>query len=117
MLPRHLRLRRSQDFDTVRREGSRWQGRGLTLNARPNDLPHSRYGFVVSGRVGNAVVRNRIKRRLREAIRGWLPALAGGYDVVLIAHAPAAQASYHELEAETGKLLRRAGILAAVEST
>jgi ribonuclease P protein component len=117
MLPRHLRLRRPQDFETVRREGSRWQGRGLTLNARPNNLPNSRYGFVVSGRVGKAVVRNQVKRRLREAIRQWLPALATGYDVVLIAHTPAAQASYQELESETGKLLRRAGILVAAEST
>lgn len=117
MLPSHLRLRRPQDFETVRREGDRWRGRRLTLNARPNNLPNSRYGFVVSGRVGKAVVRNTVKRRLREAIRGRLPALAGGYDVVLIAHAPAAQASYQELAAETESLLKRAGILAAVEST
>lgn len=85
----------------------------MALNAMPNDLPHSRFGFVVSGRVGNAVVRNAVKRRLRSAIRQRLPTLVPGYDVVVVAYDQAAGATYHDLDAEVGSLLERAGLLAA----
>jgi len=86
MLARHLRLRRSQDFLRLREEGRRWQSDKLILNVLPNGLPHNRFGFVVSRRIGNAVTRNRLKRRLRAAIRSWLSNLADGVDVVVIAH-------------------------------
>ena len=66
-----------RDFTRLRQQGQRWRGGGW-LNAMPNDLNHNRFGFVVSGRVGTAVVRNTVKRRLRSAIRQWLPELASG---------------------------------------
>lgn len=113
MLPRHLRLKNPRDFTRLRQQGQRWRGRRLALNAMPNDLNHSRFGFVVSGRVGTAVVRNTVKRRLRSAIRQWLPELASGYDVVVVAYQQAAEATYHELEAELESLLARAGLLPA----
>lgn len=79
----------------------------------PNNLPHSRFGFVVSGRVGNAVTRNKVKRRLRAAVREWLPAMTPGYDIVIVAYVASAEAAYHELEADVGQLFERANLLAA----
>ncbi len=76
----------------------------------PNQLPHNRYGFVTSKRLGNAVVRNRVRRRLREGVRA-LPARPG-WDVVLSARVPAAQADYHQLKAAVANLFARAEILA-----
>lgn len=111
MLSRELRLRNPRDFHRAWESGTRWRGRWLTVNVVPNDLPHNRYGFVASKRVGNAVTRNNIKRRLRAAVRQWFPALVDGHDVVIIAHAAAAQAGYHELEGELGLLLRRSGMI------
>ncbi len=106
---RELRLRRRTDFDAVFRGGAMWSSPLLVLRALPNSLPHNRYGFVTSKRVGKAVVRNRVRRRLREAIR-VLPAKPG-WDVVVSAKAKAAQADFHELNRSVTDLLARAGIL------
>ena len=112
MLPPHLRLRSPRDFDALKRQGQRWRGDRLALNVMPNNLPHNRFGFVVSGRVGRAVTRNRVKRRLRAAVRSWLPGLAPGYDVVVVAYPSSARAAYHDLEDELGRLFERANLLA-----
>jgi ribonuclease P protein component len=75
----------------------------------PNGLHLTRCGFAVGRRVGKAVVRNRIKRRLREILRKM--SLSPGWDIVLIARIPAAQADYKRLEKSVLALLMKAGIL------
>jgi ribonuclease P protein component len=65
----------------------------------------SRYAYAISKRVGKAVVRNRLRRRLREALRR-LP-LAEGFDVVIIARPEAAAASFQALTAELALLFKR----------
>ncbi|MGI8550756.1 MAG: ribonuclease P protein component [Dehalococcoidia bacterium] len=108
-MQRDLRLRRRQDFSTVHRRGRSWANALLVARVLPNGLPQSRYGFSISKRVGKAVVRNRIKRRLREAVRS-LP-VRGGVDLVLIARQPAAQADYAQLLGAARGLIARAGLL------
>lgn len=71
----------------------------------------TRVGLVVGRRIGNAVTRNRVKRRLREVVRSLFPRLQPGYDVVFIARPAAASASPQELEAAVVSLLQRAGVL------
>jgi ribonuclease P protein component len=111
MLPRHLRLTRPEDFRAAAREGKRWRGPLITLAARPNGLPHSRYGFAVGKRVDKrAVARNRVKRRLREATRLMLPQLADGFDVVISARPGAAEATYQALDAALRDLMQRADL-------
>ncbi len=106
---REQRLRKSRDFALVRREGRSWPGRLLVLVARPNGLDLARFGFSVSKRVGNAVTRNRVKRRLREAAR--LSDVSPGWDILLIARAGADGANYHELERSMTNLFKRAKLL------
>ena len=106
---REQRLRKSRDFALVRREGRSWPGRLLVLAARPNGLDLTRFGFSVSKRVGNAVTRNRVKRRLREAAR--LSDVGPGWDILLIARAGAGSADYHELERSMTNLFKRAKLL------
>ena len=79
------------------------------LRAMPNNLPHSRCGFSVSKSIGKAVVRNRVKRLLREVIR--LTQIKPGWDIVLIARPKSAEASYAELKKMIENLLSRAQIL------
>lgn len=69
-----------------------------------------RIGFSVSKRVGGAVVRNRVKRRLREAVRVRLTSLTPGWDIVVSARPAAASAPFETLDAEIGALLQRAGL-------
>jgi ribonuclease P protein component len=74
----------------------------------PNNIGHNRFGFVTSKRLGGAVVRNRVRRRLREIVR-VAPAKAG-YDVVLSAKTTAAAAPFADLRASVMRLFARAGI-------
>jgi ribonuclease P protein component len=112
-LPRQIRLRHRKDFDAVFRKGRTWSNDLLVLRTLPNDLDHNRYGFVTSKRLGKAVVRNRVRRRLRETVRA-LPARAG-YDCVVSAKAKAAEADFARLRSATATLFERAGILDAHE--
>ena len=74
-----------------------------------NGLPHSRFAWAISKRVGNAVVRNRLRRRLREAMRSL--SVAEGYDLVVTARPEAASATFAALKSELELLLRRARLL------
>lgn len=82
----------------------------MVLLVLPNDLGASRYGFAVGKRVGGAVVRNRVRRRLREAIR--LTPTKDSWDMVFIARQAAAEADYHVLKRAAQELLARAQLLA-----
>jgi ribonuclease P protein component len=107
-MKREQRLVRSADFDRVRKMGRSWAQPLLVLAADRNDLDRARFGFVVSRRVGNAVVRNRVKRRLREAMRRHLPQVPPGWDVVIVARQASAEARFSDLEAAIVQALDRA---------
>lgn len=105
------RLRKALDFQRVRQQGRSVGTALLTLGWTANDLALCRCGYVVGKRVGkSAVARNRVKRRLREILRLQIKAgqVTPGYDLVLIARAGAAQATYQQLAADVSHLLRRA---------
>lgn len=96
--PRH-RLAHARQFQAVYGCRVRKSRGPLTVFARPNDLPHPRLGLSVGRRVGNAAVRNRIKRLLREAFRRLQHAAPVGYDLVISVapHKPLALGDYAEL--------------------
>jgi ribonuclease P protein component len=102
-------LKRNNQFTLVYDEGKSWAGKEVVLKALSNGLESSRFGFVISHRVGKAVVRNRIKRRLREIARQIM--IQPGWDIILIARVPAAETEYRSLEKSVRKLLLRAGLI------
>jgi ribonuclease P protein component len=103
------RLTKRRDFAAVYRKGRALAHPLVVLRLLPNQLPYSRYGFVVSKTVGKAVVRNRVRRRLREGIRTLL--VEPGWDIVVIARPKAAAADFHTLRRATAGLLSRAKVL------
>jgi ribonuclease P protein component len=109
------RLRKSSDFQRVRQHGRTSVHPLLVLSMLANELEHSRFGFVVGGRIGKAVLRNRIKRRMRESVRSRVQRgeIAAGWDVVFIARYPIQNASFRQVDEAIGLLLRRVGLLRA----
>ncbi len=92
MLPATSRLRHSDDFRTVVRSGVRVGRESLVIHAVRTSSPPSRAGFVVSKAVGDAVTRNRVKRRLRHLAAGVLKDAPVSVDVVVRALPRAASA-------------------------
>ena len=108
---RDQRITKGEGFAAARREGKSWPDSLLVLMARPNNLALSRFGFSVGERVRSAVVRNRVKRRLREAAR--LTRVRNRWDLVFIARKNASSADFHRLRHSMAGLLKRAGVLDA----
>lgn len=115
MLPASARMRRGAEFtDTVRR-GSRGTSRAVTVHlaAGSTTVGSPRVGLVVARAVGPAVVRNRVRRRLRHLLRDRLTALPAGATLVVRANPAAAGASSTLLAADLDQAMRRAGKVGA----
>lgn len=74
-------------------------------------MPLPRVGFSVSKKIGKAVVRNRVKRRMRAAVTPLLPEIRGGVNVIFIARAPIVDAPFEEICAAMRGTLSKAGLL------
>ena len=104
-MQRQHRLGRAGRISEIHRRGRSVANGLLVMRVLPNGLECSRFCFVTGKRVGNAVVRNRIKRRLREVVRN--SAAAPGWDTVLIARKGAGEADFKQLERAVHNLIRR----------
>jgi len=110
---RASRLSRTAEFKLVKQAGKSWTGRHLVLGvlAQP-EATRARVGIVTTRKVGMAVVRNRIRRRIREVFRLHQFDLISGVWLVTIARPSAATASFRDLERDWLRLAERASILA-----
>jgi ribonuclease P protein component len=110
-LKKKYRLSDSDTFRRVRREGKSQTNRLAVLCTLPNDLDHNRYGFAVSRRIGMAVVRNRVKRLLREAVRLRHDRIRPGWDLIFIARGPIRDATFQNVDRAVARLLGKADLL------
>ena len=106
-------LRSAPSFEAIQRSGEVRAHPLLLFRYLGNDLSRVRWGFSTGKRVGGAVTRNRVRRRLREAARDVLPQIREGWDIMLVARPPSAAARTGELHAAIVDLARRAGLLKA----
>jgi ribonuclease P protein component len=111
--PRSDRLTHTTEFKRVREEGAVTRGDLLSLGVLLTAAgERNRSGFVTSRRIGGAVVRNRVRRRLREIVRRHQHKIIAGAWIVIVARPRAASATYRALEHEWLRLASRASILA-----
>ncbi len=103
--PKHFRLLRRTEFRRVYEQGQHRSASLCTVFLLSNGLTHSRLGITVPGKVGKAVVRNRIKRRLREIFRLNRTAIAPGWDIVVNPRTQAAEAEFDKLTKDFLRLM------------
>jgi ribonuclease P protein component len=106
LYPREARLVRRGDFDAVYRAGKRRSSSHFTVFFRANELPQSRFGFSIKKALGGAVVRNRIRRRLREVLRCHRLEIPAGWDIVIHPKSSVARGKFATLTADLLRLLK-----------
>ncbi|MDP3058997.1 MAG: ribonuclease P protein component [bacterium] len=101
------RLRRSEDFAKVYKQGRSVAGRQLVLYWLTNSTEQNRLGISAGKKLGGAVVRNRVKRLMREGFRSLSLNVRAGHDLVIIARSVAVGANFSEVRRELEALLKR----------
>ena len=97
-MKRTMTVKENYEFRRIYAKGRSGVSPYLVVYARPNRRDHNRLGVTVSTKLGHAVVRNRVRRRIREIFRLNQSALAQGYDMIVVARTRAVGAEYRELE-------------------
>lgn len=113
MIARDFRLHREGDVRRVRSRGKAFAHGALVARVLPNDLDPSqnRYAVIAGKRCGKAVQRNRIKRLVREALRGYHPWLQPGHDIALICRGTIEEMPSLAIAQETlARILTKAGL-------
>lgn len=102
-------LRSVKDFRALQSGGKSRAHPLLILRWRRNEVERIRFGFSTGRKIGNAVVRNRLRRRLREALRKTDQRPTGGWDILVICRPASAAAGYTDLKGALDRLLERVG--------
>lgn len=84
MLKKEFRINRAQDYNDIFKNGKKYIGKHIIVFMKGNNLNNNRFGIVTSKKIGNAVIRNRAKRRIRAVIQQESNKLNNSYDIVII---------------------------------
>jgi len=105
-------LKKKKDFNKVFNRGKSTASRYLVIYWYPNKKEINRYGFSISKRIGKAVVRNKLKRRLKEIIRRFLEdRCLKGYDIIIIARNPVNSLDFVGIKNDLNRLFKKADLL------
>ncbi|SEM83371.1 ribonuclease P protein component [Lihuaxuella thermophila] len=108
-MQQEYRLKRRNDFRRVFRAGESFANRQFVVYVfRRTEPGPSRIGISVSKKLGKAVVRNRIKRLIKEVTRHWIPVMKPRTDIVIIARMPAKDLDYHQIKSSLRHVFARA---------
>lgn len=110
-MKRIFHLTRQKDFSGVKKNGKAVHHKLVVLAYHRNDLDLSRFAVVASKRVGNAVVRNRVRRRIKACIQKNWSNIEPGWDLIFYSRIPVVEAEYQEIENAIKHLLVEAGVL------
>jgi ribonuclease P protein component len=110
-------LRSPVDFRQINAQSRSRSHATLLMRFRRNDLGHTRFGISTGKRLGSAVVRNKVRRRLRTILRRLGGDIEPGWDILLVARASAATVSQAELDTALTGLMTSAGLVARNKGT
>ena len=110
-MKRAVTLKENHEFRRLYQRGASAVGGGMVVYCRKNKLGHNRLGLTASTKLGHAVVRNRVRRRLRECYRLNEDKFQPGWDIVVVARTKAVEAPFDKLTRSYLHLAKKAGIL------
>lgn len=111
MLKRINRLRKRYQFNYVYKSGEHFSSEHIVLYTATSKTKSIKVGLAVTKKVGHAVVRNKIRRRLREIIKKQLPIMKQNYNIIVVARENVTEASFDELSFEFNKLIKKANLI------
>ena len=109
-MQKQFRLKRRSAFNYVYRKGEKSSARNLLL-LYTKSRSGIKIGISVSKKVGGAVVRNRVKRLIREGVNNILPQIKSGYTYVIVAKSTAAKCDYYAITEDVKDIFEKAGKL------
>ncbi len=104
-------IRKQSDFKQMFASGKSYAGRYFVLYVRANECEGARFGFTAGKKIGNAVVRNRSKRLMKEVVRNNLDNIKGGFDYILVARSAGVDKGYTEFEEDFTMILHKQNLL------
>lgn len=111
MLKRINRLKKRYQFNYVYKSGEHFSGEHMILYVASSKTKNIKVGLAVTKKVGHAVVRNKVRRRLREIIQKQLPNLKQNYNIIVVARENITSANFDELSLELNKLIKKANLI------
>lgn len=105
------RVKSEKDFDRVFHHGKNSSNHQFVVYTLEKEQPHFRVGISVGKRIGNAVCRNQVKRRIRQALSELKPSIKSNVDFIIIARRPVAQMDQVQVKSSLVHVLKRAGLL------
>lgn len=110
-MDKRYRLRSNEEFRKIYKNGKNYWNRNLVMYIKKNGLDHSRIGYTVTKKIGNSVVRNRIRRRMKEIFRKNFDKIKEEYDIILIPKKNVIDIDYQQLESAMLHIFKLANIL------
>ncbi len=110
MLKKEYRINKKKEYNNIYKKGKKIPGKHMVVFVSIGEKEYSRYGIVASKKVGQAVERNRAKRRLRTVIYRSMSNIKDSVDVVIVLRAAAKEASWNDLNNEYIRIMRKAGL-------
>ncbi len=107
------RLKSPQDFSVVYNQGKPHFGRYVVISVLPSNRSVTRVGFAVGKKVGNAVARNKVKRRLRAVVRSQSSQIPPGLDLIIGAKRNSVTASFQDLAEDVSRVFKYSGVSTA----
>ena len=111
MLKRINRLKKRYQFNYVYKSGEQFSGEHMVLYVASSKTKNIKVGLAVTKKVGHAVVRNKVRRRLREIIKKQVPILKQNNNIIVVARDNITEASFEKLSNEFLKLLKKANLI------
>ena len=117
MLKRINRLKKRYQFNYVYKSGEHFSGEHIVLYVASSKTKNIKVGLAVTKKIGHAVVRNRVRRRLREIIKTHIPTLKQNFNIIVVARENITSASFEKLSIEFMKLLKKANLIKDEENS